>query len=161
MKRPRHDRFWTLCCLLLLNACAQAAPTVVEGFPASTLEIRTGGGRHWFSIAIADTPQRQQRGLMFVPELPADQGMLFPQSPPRVMTMWMKNTLIPLDMLFIDARGRIVCLRERTTPHSEDIITCEQPVAAVLELRGGEAARRGIKVGDSVVHGTFAAPKIP
>jgi len=68
----------------------------------------------------------------------------------------MKNTLISLDMLFIDAQGRVVCIRDHTKPESEDLITCEQPVGAVLELRSGEAARRGIKVGNRVVHSSFS-----
>ncbi len=156
MNRVRHLRLWTSLTVALLGASAMAASAVIDGFPDSKLEIRTAAGRHWFNIAIADTPQRQQRGLMFVRELPADHGMLFPQKPARVMTMWMKNTLISLDMLFIDAQGRVVCIRDHTKPESEDLITCEQPVGAVLELRSGEAARRGIKVGNRVVHSSFS-----
>jgi uncharacterized protein len=90
-----------------------------------------------------------------VTKLPYDQGMLFPEDEPRVMSMWMKNTYIPLDMLFIDTRGRIVCLLANATPESEKILTCDQPAKAVLEIAGGEAERRGIKVGDEVVHATF------
>ena len=92
---------------------------------------------------------------MFVSHLPSDEGMLFPQDQPRIVTMWMKNTLIPLDMLFIDTRGRIVCLLANTQPESLDILSCDKPVKAVLEIGGGEAQRRGIKVGDVVVHSTF------
>lgn len=156
MNRIKHGRTWALLYLAMLSACATAASSVVAGFPDSTLEIRTSAGRHWFSIAIADTPDRQQRGLMFVPSMPADHGMLFPQRPPRIMTMWMKNTLLSLDMLFIDTAGRVTCVREHAVPQTEDIITCEKPVAAVLELLGGEVAKRGIKVGDLAVHSTFS-----
>lgn len=155
MNGIRHLRLWTSLVVVLLGASAMAASAVIDGFPDSKLEIRTAAGRHWFHIAVADTSQRQQRGLMFVRNLPADHGMLFPQNPARVMTMWMKNTLISLDMLFIDAQGRVVCIRDHTTPESEDIIICEQPVGAVLELRAGEAERRGIKIGDLVVHHSF------
>lgn len=92
---------------------------------------------------------------MYVTRLPADEGMLFPQQQPRVMSMWMKNTYIPLDMLFIDSRGRIVCLLANTRPQSLDILSCPKPAKAVLEIGGGEAAERGIRVGDRVIHATF------
>jgi len=95
---------------------------------------------------------------MFLHWLAPDQGMLFPQDPPRVMTMWMKNTLIPLDMLFIDGRGKILYIKANATPESEDIITYASPIRAVLELGGGEAARRGIRVGDTVRHELFGVP---
>jgi hypothetical protein len=147
---------WLLCiCIaapLFASGATEVAGKLPAGFPESKLEIRTAKGKHWFKIQIADTPARQEQGLMFVRNLPASQGMLFPQSQPRMIAMWMKNTLIPLDMLFIDARGRIVCLRERAVPQSEDLITCDQPAKAVLEIGGGEATRRGISVGDIVVH---------
>jgi len=97
---------------------------------------------------------------MFVRALPADQGMLFPVDPPRPMTMWMKNTLIPLDMLFINAAGRIIYIKHDATPESEAIITTPTPAAfnsqrptavrAVLELAGGECAKRHIEEGDEV-----------
>jgi uncharacterized membrane protein (UPF0127 family) len=83
--------------------------------------------------------------------------MLFPQPEPRVMSMWMKNTFIPLDMLFIDAGGRIVCLLEQTKPQSLDMLSCDKPVKAVLEINGGEARKRSIRVGDRVVHSTFSS----
>lgn len=130
----------------------ESAPAPLDTFPKSTLEIRSHAGRHWLKIWMAETNAQQMQGLMFVRKLPADQGMLFPLPQPRVMTMWMKNTLIPLDMLFIDHKGRIVCLRERAQPESLDLISCDQPVKAVLEIAGGQAAVRGIKVGDTVVH---------
>jgi uncharacterized membrane protein (UPF0127 family) len=126
-----------------------------EDFPRSALEIRSAQGRQWFNIRIADTEARQELGLMFQTRLPADEGMLFPQARPRVVTMWMKNTYIPLDMLFIDSRGRIACLIANTRPQSLEILSCPKPVKAVLEIGGGEAAERGIRVGDRVVHGYF------
>jgi uncharacterized protein len=90
-----------------------------------------------------------------VTSLPSDQGMLFPQQAPRIVSMWMENTLIPLDMLFIDGRGRIVCLIAMAKPLSREILSCPKPVKAVLEIRGGEAVKRGIRVGDRVIHATF------
>jgi uncharacterized protein len=134
---------------------AHAAPTADEGFPRSALEIRSSSGRQWFNIRIADTEPHRELGLMFVTHLPSDEGMLFPEEQPQVMAMWMKNTLIPLDMLFIDAHGRIVCLLENTKPESLDILTCDKPVKAVLEIGGGEAQRRGIHNGDHVIHALF------
>ena len=92
---------------------------------------------------------------MFVRDLPADQGMLFVNEAPRVSYFWMKNTYIPLDMLFIDSRGRIAAIFANTTPHSLDPVGPDVPVKAVLELRGGEAARRGIRTGDRVLHAAF------
>jgi uncharacterized membrane protein (UPF0127 family) len=136
-------------------ASAVRADAARDDFPHSALEIRSASGRQWFNIRIADTDARQELGLMFVTQLPSDEGMLFPQRKPQIMSMWMKNTLIPLDMLFIDARGRIVCLLADTRPQSLDILSCEKPVKAVLEIGGGEAAKRGIRVGDRVMHQMF------
>jgi uncharacterized membrane protein (UPF0127 family) len=116
------------------------------------MEIRSASGLQWFNVVIADTAARQELGLMFVPFLRSDSGMLFPQREPRHMTMWMKNTLIPLDMLFIDEHDRIVCLLEKAKPESLDILSCDKPVKAVLEIYGGEAARRGIRRGDRVTY---------
>jgi uncharacterized protein len=139
-------------CALLALAIATAAvgAELMGGMTHTLLQIRSHQGRQWFNVYLARTEEQQERGLMFVRQLPADTGMLFPQSAPRPMTMWMKNTLIPLDMLFIDPRGRIVCLRERAEPESQKLIECPVAVAAVLEINGGEAARRGIRMGDSV-----------
>lgn len=132
-----------------------AAPAADEGFPRSALEIRSASGRQWFNIRIADTEARRELGLMFVTRMPSDEGMLFPEDQPQVMSMWMKNTYIPLDMLFIDTRGHVVCLIENAKPESLEILSCDKPAKAVLEINGGEARRRGIKVGDAVVHATF------
>jgi len=150
--KPR--RGYALCVLALLAAAlATAAPPASGEYPRSALEIRGASGRQWFNVAIADTQARQELGLMYVRSLPSDAGMLFPQREPQLMSMWMKNTLIPLDMLFIDARGRIVCLLEHTKPESLDVLSCDKPVTAVLEINGGEAHKRGIRVGDRVTRG--------
>jgi uncharacterized membrane protein (UPF0127 family) len=149
---------FSLCALLQSNAAPAVesrAAEAIESYPQSALEIRSSQGRQWFNIRIADSAARQEQGLMFVRSLPADEGMLFPQARPRVMAFWMKNTVIPLDILFITARGRIACLREQARPLSLDLIGCDQPVKAVLEIGGGEAAKRGIRVGDLVRHAVF------
>jgi uncharacterized membrane protein (UPF0127 family) len=160
-ERRHPRRVYALCLLALLGTAAAgtgaAAGAVAQptnqGYPRTAFEIRSASGRQWFNVVIADTAARQELGLMFVRSLPSDAGMLFPQREPRLMSMWMKNTLIPLDMLFIDARGRIVCLLEKTKPESRDILSCDKRVKAVLEINGGEAQKRGIRVGDRVTHG--------
>lgn len=124
-------------------------------FPKSALTIDTSRGAQAFDVWVADTPERQRQGLMFVRDLPASQGMLFVNEPPRVASFWMKNTYIPLDMLFIDARGRIVDIFANTTPLSLEPVGASTPVRAILELRGGESERRGIRRGDRVNHPVF------
>jgi uncharacterized membrane protein (UPF0127 family) len=146
--------------LAVLGAGTAYAIESIDQFPSAPLSIRTRDGTEWFSVWIADTSAREQQGLMYQRWLPVDRGMLFPQAEPRVMTMWMKNTLIPLDMLFIDAQGRIIYIRENTTPQSEALISTPAPVKAVLELAGGLSAKHGIHVGDRVLHPLFGSAPI-
>lgn len=152
----RHVKLACLSMLLLAAvACGQSAadfqPVQLRDFPRGTVEIERSGGRDRLRVWIADTPARQEQGLMYLREMPADYGMVFPLDPPRVMNMWMKNTYIALDMLFYDSAGRIAHIQQRTTPLSEEIIESGGVVAGVVELLGGEVARRGIKTGDRVV----------
>jgi uncharacterized membrane protein (UPF0127 family) len=152
----------TMLVLGMLGVPAVSAIESIDHFPSTPLSIRTHDGAEWFTVWIADTPEREQQGLMYQRWLPTDHGMLFPQAEPRVMSMWMKNTLIPLDMVFIDAQGRIVYIRENATPQSEAIISAPMPVRAVLELAGGLTGLRGIRVGDRVLHPLFGtAPMGP
>ena len=147
---------WALAGILLWPHACGAQSSADESFPRSALQIRSStAGLNWFNIRIADTEAHKELGLMFVTHLPSEEGMLFPEDKPKIFTMWMKNTLIPLDMLFIDTRGKILCVIENATPESLDILSCPKPAKAVLEIGGGEARRRGIKVGDTVVHATF------
>ncbi len=146
----------------------QSAPALLElgSFPRSELTITSAAGTQRYEIWLADTPQRETQGLMFVRDLPASQGMLFINKTPTPMSMWMKNTYIPLDMLFIDGRGRILRIFANTTPHSLDLLADPRPVKAVLELRGGECAARQIRVGDTVHYSAFrnarvAKPRAP
>ncbi|MDE2450098.1 MAG: DUF192 domain-containing protein [Gammaproteobacteria bacterium] len=99
---------------------------------------------------IADTPQRQEQGLMFVRDLPPTQGMLFPQDSPQVAHFWMKNTYIPLDMVFVGRDGRIAKIIANARPFSLDVLSSDVPVIAVLEIRGGQARELGLGVGDRV-----------
>jgi uncharacterized membrane protein (UPF0127 family) len=105
---------------------------------------------HEFRVWVADTEPRAQQGLMFVRDLPESEGMIFPLEPPRVETMWMKNTYVELDMLFIDAAGRVVKIIEHAHPLSLDTLSSGGPVSAVLELKGGLAAKLGLQAGDKV-----------
>jgi uncharacterized protein len=151
--------FALLCALtLVLGATrlshAQSGPLEdLSNFPRTTLEILHGKSKkdpRVFTVWIADTPQRQEQGLMFVRDLPPSQGMLFPQAKPRTMSMWMKNTYIELDMVFIGEKGAIDQIIEHARPFSLETLSSAKPVAAVLEIRGGEAARLDLKVGDHV-----------
>jgi len=113
------------------------------------LTIHSTTGDHLFTVEIAATPEEQQQGLMFFRSLGADQGMIFPYDPPQDVSFWMKNTLIPLDMLFIRADGTIARIAT-AKPLDETPVPAGEPVAAVLELRGGRAAELGIREGDRV-----------
>lgn len=135
-----------------LGTClAQSAPIEsLTHFPRTTLDILADGNHNRFNIWIADTPPRQEQGLMFVRDLPMHQGMLFPQSSPQVAHFWMKNTFIPLDMVFIGEDGRIAKIIANAHPFSLDVLSSDVPVIAVLEIRGGEAQLLGMRVGDKV-----------
>jgi uncharacterized protein len=163
--------FRVLCVSGLLLALALAAPTAgvaqsgplqdLATFPRTTLDIMHGKkksdpAKHHFDVWIADTPARQEQGLMFVRDLPASQGMLFPQAPPRNMSMWMKNTYVELDMVFVGVKGTIVRIIEHAKPLSLETLESGQPIAAVLEIRGGEAAKLGLHAGDLV---SWSAPQ--
>jgi uncharacterized membrane protein (UPF0127 family) len=113
------------------------------------LTIRTKTAAHMFTVQIAATPEQQEHGLMFYRSLGADQGMIFPYDPPQSVSFWMKNTLIPLDMVFIRADGTIARIAT-AKPLDETPVPAGEPVAAVLEIRGGRAAELGIKPGDMV-----------
>jgi uncharacterized membrane protein (UPF0127 family) len=152
LARLLAPRFFAFMGLAAAACChAQSAPLLeLDAFPKTTLEIHSGQVVHQFDIWLAQTPPQQQQGLMFVRDLPENRGMLFIASPPRVFNMWMKNTYIPLDMVFIGSDGRIARIVERTTPHSLEIVTSGGVVGAILELKGGEAARRALRAGDRV-----------
>lgn len=126
-------------------------------FARDRVAIETAGGaRHEFAVELARDQAERAHGLMFVEDLPADQGMLFLYPRPQRVAMWMKNTLIPLDMLFIQPDGTIESIAERTIPRSTRTIRARGRVLGVLELNGGTAARLGIAPGDRVIHPAFA-----
>ena len=135
-----------------LAACS-AGPVASTVAVAGTvpLTIRSATKDHRFTIEVARTPEEQARGLMFRKSLPADGGMIFPMTPPREASFWMKNTLIPLDMIFVRVDGSIARIAANTEPHSLTPVSSLEPVAAVLELGGGRAAALGIVEGDRVI----------
>jgi uncharacterized protein len=114
------------------------------------LTVMTLKGQVKLKVEVARTPEEQARGLMFRESLPADGGMIFPLDPPRHASFWMKNTVIPLDMIFIRSDGSIARIEPETTPQSLTPVPSGEPVAAVLELAGGRASALGIAEGDRV-----------
>ena len=148
----------TLMLLVLLSTLTTAqtpraqdsAPLDLATYPRTDLTITQAKPTkvHAFRVWVADTPQRAEQGLMFVNDLPESEGMLFPLDPPRVENMWMKNTYIELDMLFVDTKGRVTKIIERAQPLSLATLSSDGSVRAVLELKGGTATHLGIKVGD-------------
>lgn len=137
---------------LLLVALWSIIAAIANADPADAVVtvISANGQRREFVVEVADTEERRQRGLMFRETVPADGGMIFIYDPPQVAAMWMKNTLIPLDMVFVDTEGEIVHVASHTTPHSLEPISAGVPVSAVIELNGGSCDRLGIRVGDRV-----------
>ncbi len=138
---------------------AQAEPAVEAA--TEKLEIATASGTVTLDIEIADTPARQALGLMYRTQLPPGAGMLFLHDGSRELSMWMRNTYIPLDMVFIRADGTVHRIAAMTEPHSEEIIPSRGPVSAVLEIAGGSAARLGLKPGDKVRHRHFGTATVP
>jgi uncharacterized membrane protein (UPF0127 family) len=128
--------------LSLPIVAAQAEPVVVE----------TAAGDVSFKVELALTPDEQSTGLMHRRKLPEDAGMLFIYTKPSRVGFWMKNTLIPLDIIFIDGRNRIIHVHENAQPLSLKVISPDRPARAVLEINGGISRRKGIVVGARVRH---------
>ena len=145
-------------CPGLSHAAPVQPPAGEQGFEVQTLDIQTGSGALTYRIEMAVTQAQREQGLMFRTSLPARWGMLFDFGETRDVAMWMKNTLIPLDMLFITEDGRIVRIEANAAPQSLTIRPSGMPVRAVLELAGGETARAGIRVGDRLIHPLFSRP---
>jgi uncharacterized protein len=127
-------------------------------FPRSVMQIATPDARlHTFNIWVADDDQRRARGLMFVRHLADDDGMLFLYPQAIRASMWMKNTFIPLDMLFVAANGKVMHVVENTEPQSLKTIEATSDVIAVIELKGGTTKRLHIAKGAYVMHAAFGA----
>jgi uncharacterized protein len=121
-----------------------------SGLAQVPLTITTATGTHNFVVEVARTPQEQAQGLMYRKSVAADRGMIFPYNPPQQVAFWMKNTLVPLDMVFIGPGGKVVRVVSNAKPLSLEPIPSIDPVSAVLELAGGRAVEIGIKPGDRV-----------
>lgn len=130
---------------------AQPADLLKEFERAQLLIETTNSGCVLFNVYIATSSQQRSQGLMYIRSMAADEGMLFIYSQPAQISMWMKNTLIPLDMLFIDSTSRISSIHENAVPYSEAIIESKDIVAGVLELNGGAARRYGITPGNRLI----------
>jgi len=144
-----------LLALALLVLGAVAAETAFAALKQSSLTIDAAAATLRFTVELAVSPEDQAQGLMFRRSLPRDAGMLFDFGKTRPAEFWMKNTLIPLDLLFIAADGHIADIHERAVPLSEATIESKVPVRAVLEVNGGTVSRLGIKSGDLVHHPIF------
>lgn len=131
-------------------------PTLVLAAERQIVEIATKTGVHAFSVELAVTDEARARGLMERKELPEGQGMLFDFRRDEHVSMWMRNTYVSLDMIFIQRDGRILRIAENTQPLSERIISSGGPVRAVLEVLAGTARKLGISPGDRVAHPIFA-----
>jgi uncharacterized protein len=146
----------TLLSLPLARAEADEPTKAQSTLPKEKLVIATKDGkRHTFQVEMAMTPQEQRVGLMFRKSVPPDGGMLFDWGTPRDVPMWMENTLVPLDMVFINADGTIRAIAENTVPESLANIPSHGPVLATLELAGGTTAKLNIVVGDKVLQRVF------
>ena len=119
---------------------------------AQALKIQTASGEKSFGLEIADTDQKRSAGLMYRKDFPADRAMIFVFGEERPVMMWMANTPLPLDMLFVRNDGSIARVAENTMPFSKDIVASGEPVAFVIEVNAGIAAKLGIKAGDTVKH---------
>ena len=126
-----------------------AAPGAQTGLREVPLTIRSKTGVHRFTVEIAATADQQERGLMFRKSLAPDRGMIFPYDPPQEVGFWMKNTLIPLDIIYIRANGTIAHI-VNAEPMDLTPLPSGEPVVLVLEIAGGRAAQLGIKEGDKV-----------
>ena len=143
--------------LVLLSACAGAgAPRDAKGDPLEPLTVTTASGEHRFMVEIADDDAERQRGLMEREPLADDRGMLFQFPDVAERGFWMRNTPSPLDIIYIDPRGRIVSIAKNATPNSDAVIPSNGPASGVLELRAGRADEIGARPGDKVSHPFFA-----
>ena len=150
----------SLLCLAALALAVPGAPRAQEPAPAAQaatepLAVVGKSGRHAFKVEVMRDDAGRARGLMYRRSMPADHGMLFDFERPLPVNMWMKNTYIPLDMLFIRSDGSIARIAPDTEPLSTQIVSSGEPVLSVLELNAGTAAKLGIRAGDRVEHPLF------
>lgn len=138
-------------CTLLIAICLTILTTPTQAAGSGKLKIKTQSGTVQFKVEYAITPAEKAKGLMYRTSLPHNTGMLFIYQKPTLVTMWMKNTPLSLDMFFINKMGRIRFIEEKTQPNSTRQIHSGGQISAVLELPAGSAENHGIKVGDLVI----------
>jgi uncharacterized membrane protein (UPF0127 family) len=141
--------------LLCINPAVLLEDALASPNGLEKLEIITSGGTHEFTVEVMRSDRQRERGLMFRRFLPQDRGMLFVFESERPLVMWMKNTYLPLDMIFIGRSGMVVGIAENAEPLSERIIPSGAPAYAVLEVNAGTAARIGLRIGDTTRHPIF------
>ncbi|MEZ5840651.1 MAG: DUF192 domain-containing protein [Hyphomicrobiales bacterium] len=144
---------WLLLATMLVACDGTGGPDVAD---TGHLTLVTDSGRHVYEVELALTPEAQARGLMFRREMAPDHGMLFDFHESREAHFWMRNTYLPLDMIFITADGHVYRIAANTEPLSERIVPSNGPVRAVLELNAGAAEAIGLKPGDVVEHPVFS-----
>jgi uncharacterized membrane protein (UPF0127 family) len=154
---------FALAALLAFAACSQGGPDATakpspaapavhpeSGLRVIPLKVKSAGRAHAFRVEVATTPQEQAKGLMFRTKMGADEGMIFVNDPPRRAAFWMRNTVIPLDIIFIGTDHRILNIAADAVPYDERPLPSAGVTSGVLELNGGRAAQLGIKAGDKV-----------
>ncbi|MDM9644542.1 DUF192 domain-containing protein [Rhizobium sp. S163] len=145
--------------LFFMLALPTFAQSVVK-FDKEPLVIETTAGQKYnFTVEIADTNEQRQRGLMYRQDMAADAGMIFDFGASKRVQMWMENTVLPLDMLFVDRAGIVRGVKQNAVPYSRDIIDSVSPVKYVIELNAGAAAKLGLKAGDRVTSPTITKYK--
>ena len=147
--------FILLTCFLWLAGASAALPENAQISKLEPITLESADSVTMLTAEIADTDELRTRGLMFRHFLPEDKAMLFDYETPRPVAMWMKNTNISLDMLFIREDGTIAAIAENTVPRSLDTISVQEPVKGVLELAAGTVKRLGLRVNDKVYHRIF------
>ena len=156
-------RIYTSSIMILSLAAAPAAfaqdPAPLDFGAPEKLVILSETGAKTFQVEVADTDKEQARGMMYRESVPEMTGMLFEFDRPKVATIWMKNTAVSLDILFVRSNGKILKIEHSATPYTLRNSSSEAPVAAVLELGAGQALELGIKPGDLVAHEFFGTEK--
>lgn len=151
MRRSRSAVLYVLLVTLAASGCRSAPADAGEQANRVenllSVQVETVSGPHVFEVEVARTSAEQAQGLMYRRAIPLDGGMLFPFPVPQRAVFWMKNTLIPLDLIFIRADGRVARIAANTVPYSLDPVDAGEDVTAVLEIRGGRAAALGIRAG--------------
>lgn len=148
--------------MLCVGMAAIPSSLFVEAGPRrEPLAIMTASGSHAFWVEVARTGPVQERGLMFRTSIPSDHGMLFVFRQEGPIRMWMKNTYLPLNMIFVSKQGKVIGIHENAEPLSEKVISSGEAAFSVLEVNGGTAARTGLRRGDVVRHSAFSESPFP